>query len=554
MKNGERHTSPKFATKVIKKGRKTSKSASKFIIYCVGIPFLGLSDALFVSFLYLCIAYSNAMELKSLVKDTALYGLSSIVGRFLNYLLVPLYTIKITAESGGYGVVTNVYAYTALLMVLLTFGMETTLFRFSTKEGEDPRKVYGTVLRLVTGVAVTFAVLCLVFNAPISVWMGYADHPEYIACMTTIVSLDAVQSIMFARLRQQQRAVKFVTLKLAFIVLNILLNLFIFLVAPVIHASHPEWMGWYDPQYSVGYIFIINLICTASVTLGFIPELKGLTYGFDSQLARRMLRYAMPILILGIAGILNQVADKITYLFIMPGTEGEVQLGIYGACSKIAMIMAILLQAFRYAYEPFVFNQSRDKKNSDAMYAATMKYFVIFTLLAFLVVVFYMDFFKLLVGRTYWEGLRVVPIVMMAEIFMGIYFNLSFWYKLTDKTYWGAIMSVVACAVLLAVNVIFVPRYGYIACAWGGVAGYGTAMLLSYFIGQHYHPIGYDVKGILLYFAIALALFGVSQLWPMDNQWLRMVANTALLLFFIVYIIKHDLPLNQIPIVKRFVK
>jgi len=554
MKNGERHTSPKFATKVIKKGRKTSKSASKFIIYCVGIPFLGLSDALFVSFLYLCIAYSNAMELKSLVKDTALYGLSSIVGRFLNYLLVPLYTIKITAESGGYGVVTNVYAYTALLMVLLTFGMETTLFRFSTKEGEDPRKVYGTVLRLVTGVAVTFAVLCLVFNAPISAWMGYADHPEYIACMTTIVSLDAVQSIMFARLRQQQRAVKFVTLKLAFIVLNILLNLFIFLVAPVIHASHPERMGWYDPQYSVGYIFIINLICTASVTLGFIPELKGLTYGFDNQLARRMLRYAMPILILGIAGILNQVADKITYLFIMPGTEGEVQLGIYGACSKIAMIMAILLQAFRYAYEPFVFNQSRDKKNSDVMYASTMKYFVIFTLLAFLVVVFYMDLFKLLVGRTYWEGLRVVPIVMMAEIFMGIYFNLSFWYKLTDKTYWGAIMSVVACAVLLAVNVIFVPRYGYIACAWGGVAGYGTAMLLSYFIGQHYHPIGYDVKGILLYFAIALALFGVSQLWPMDNQWLRMVANTALLLFFIVYIIKHDLPLNQIPIVKRFVK
>lgn len=494
------------------------------------------------------------MELKSLVKDTALYGLSSIVGRFLNYLLVPLYTIKITAESGGYGVVTNVYAYTALLMVLLTFGMETTLFRFSTKEGEDPRKVYGTVLRLVMGVAATFAVLCLAFNAPISAWMGYADHPEYIACMTTIVSIDAVQAIMYAHLRQQQRPVKFVTLKLTFIVLNILLNLFIFLVAPVLHASYPEWMGWYDPQYSVGYIFIINLICTASVTLGFIPELKGLAYGFDSQLACRMLRYAMPILILGIAGILNQVADKITYLFIMPGAEGEVQLGIYGACSKIAMIMAILLQAFRYAYEPFVFNQSRDKKNSDAIYAATMKYFVIFTLLAFLVVVFYMDLFKLLVGHTYWEGLRVVPIVMMAEIFMGIYFNLSFWYKLTDKTYWGAIMSIIACVVLLAVNIIFVPRYGYIACAWGGVAGYGTAMLLSYFIGQHYHPIGYDVKGILLYFAIALALFTMSQLWPMNNQWLRMIANTALLVLFIVYIIKHDLPLNQIPFVKRFVK
>jgi len=347
--------------------------------------------------------------------------------------------------------------------------------------------------------------------------------------------------------------VKFVTLKLTFIVLNILLNLFIFLVAPVIHASHPEWIGWYDPQYSVGYIFIVNLICTASVTLGFIPELKGLAYGFDRQLARRMLRYAMPILILGIAGILNQVADKITYLFIMPGTEGEVQLGIYGACSKIAMIMAILLQAFRYAYEPFVFNQSRNKEDNNHMYAATMKYFVIFTLLAFLVVVFYIDLFKLLVGRTYWEGLCVVPIVMMAEIFMGIYFNLSFWYKLTDKTYWGAIMSIIACMVLLAVNFIFVPHYGYVACAWGGVAGYGTAMLLSYFIGQHYHPIRYDVKGIIIYFVLALGLYGISQLLPIGNQWLRMGANTLLLMLFVVYIIKHDLPLKQIPFVKRFV-
>ena len=490
-------------------------------------------------------------ELKSLLKDTAIYGISSIVGRFLNYLLVPLYTIKITAESGGYGVVTNVYAYTALLLTLLTFGMETTLFRFSTKEGEDPHKVYGTVLWLVTSVAVAFAALSLVFNAPISALMGYADHPEYIGCMTTIVAFDAVQSIMFARLRQQGRPLKFMALKMSFIITNIALNLFIFLAAPALLASHPEWMGWYNPEYSVGYIFIVNLICTASVTLGFIPELRGLTYGFDRQLARRMLRYALPILVLGIAGILNQVADKITYLFIMPGTEGEVQLGIYGACVKIAMIMALLLQAFRYAYEPFVFNQSRNK-DQDTMCAVTMKYFVIFTLLAFLAVAFYMDIFKFLVGPTYWEGLRVVPIVMMAEIFMGIYFNLSFWYKLEDKTYWGAIMSVIACAVLLTVNILFVPRYGYVACAWGGVAGYGTAMLLSYFIGQHYHPIRYDVKGIITYFALALALFAASQMLPIENQWLRMGANTLLLALFVAYIIKRDLPLRQTPFIGKF--
>lgn len=490
-------------------------------------------------------------ELKSLVKDTALYGISSIVGRFLNYLLVPLYTIKITAENGGYGVVTNVYAYTALLLTLLTFGMETTLFRFSTKEGEDSDKVYSTVLWLVTGVAIVFALLCLVFNTSISSVMGYADHPEYIACMTTTVAIDAVQSIMFAHLRQKGRPLKFVTLKMSFIISNIALNLFIFLVAPLLQTAHPEWMTWYNPEYNVGYIFIVNLICTASVTFGFIPELKGLLMGFDYRLARRMLRYAMPILVLGIAGILNQVADKITYLFIMPGIEGEVQLGIYGACAKIAMIMAILLQAFRYAYEPFIFNQSRDK-NKDSLCAVTMKYFIIFTLLAFLVVVLYIDIFKYLVGSTYWEGLRVVPIVMMAEIFMGIYFNLSFWYKLNDKTYWGAIMSVIACAVLLAVNIIFVPRFGYIACAWGGVAGYGTAMLLSYFIGQHYHPIHYDIKSILIYFGLALVLFGVSQILPISNQWLSMGANTVLLGIFIVYIIKRDLPLRQLPFIGKY--
>ena len=493
------------------------------------------------------------MELKTLVKDTAIYGLSSIVGRFLNYLLVPLHTTKIVAESGGYGVVSNVYAYTALLMALLTFGMETTFFRFSNKEGEDSRKVYGTTLWLVGGVSILFAVFCLVFNAPLSAFMGYADHPEYIACMTTIVAFDALQSILFARLRGQHRPWKFMALKMSFILASVLLNVFVFLGAPAIYEVHPEWISWYNPDNSVGYIFFINLICTVSVTLGLIPELKGFAYGFDGALARRMLRYALPILVLSIAGILNQVADKITYRFIVPGVEGDVQLGIYGACTKIAMIMALLTQAFRYAYEPFVFGKSRDK-DSREMYAATMKYFIIFTLLAFLAVVFYMDILKYLIGRSYWEGLHVVPIVMMAEIFMGIYFNLSFWYKLTDKTYWGAIMSVIACVVLLAVNIIFVPRYGYVACAWGGLAGYGTAMLLSYFIGHHYYPIQYDMKGIARYFAIALAMFGAFKVMPVENIWVRMVVGTLLLTLFVAYIIKHDLPLKKMPVINRFVK
>ena len=452
------------------------------------------------------------MNLKSLAKDTALYGLSSIVGRFLNYLLVPLYTYYIAAESGGYGIVTNLYAYTALLLALLTFGMETTLFRFCNKDGEDDRMVYSTTLRLVGGVALLFAVLVLGLVRPISGALGYSAHPEYIGCMALIVAQDAFQAIMFSRLRQQGRPVRFVSLKFAFIIPNVILNVVCFILLPkLFHLLPGLEAAWQRFDYGVGFIFFINLICTSAVSFLFLPEIKGIFHGWDGKLAKRMLTYTWPLLLLGIVGILNQVADKILYPWLVPGEEGKVQLGIYGACAKIALIMSVLTQAFRYAYEPIVFNGSRDK-NSPETLSDGMKYFVIFTLLAFLGVMFFLPLLRYLAGSgDYWEGLKVVPVVMMAEIFMGIYFNLSFWYKLTDKTIWGAIMSAVSAAVMIGVNVAFVPRYGYIACAWGGFAGYGTAMLMSYFIGQKKYPIKYELKGILAAFALALALYGASK-------------------------------------------
>ena len=330
------------------------------------------------------------MNLKSLAKDTAIYGLSSIVGRFLNYLLVPVYTRVIMAESGGYGIVTNLYAYTALLLALLTFGMETTLFRFCNKDGEDEKLVYSTILRMVGGVAVLFFALVMLFLQPIAGAMGYAEHPEYIGCMAAIVALDAFQAIMFSRLRQQKRPVKFMMLKFAFIIPNILLNLFIFLVLPKMGAAHPELMQIFVKyNYGVGLVFFANLLCTGLVTFGFVKEMKGITYGFDGSLAKRLLTYSWPLLILSLVGVFNQVADKILYPLVDKSPEGMVQLGIYGACVKIAMIMALLTQAFRYAYEPIVFSGSRDK-NSPETLADGMKYFVIFTLLAFLAVVIYL--------------------------------------------------------------------------------------------------------------------------------------------------------------------
>jgi len=470
-------------------------------------------------------------NMKSLARDTAIYGMSSIIGRFLNYLLVPLYTAKLSAASGGYGIITNIYAYTALLLVILTYGMETTFFRFSNKSEENPNTVYTTTLISVGTTSLLFVLLVLAFLPSIAGWMGYSAHPEYVGVMVVVVALDAFQAIPFARLRNQRRPIKFAALKLLFIFLNIGLNLLYFVVLPALYKTHPGAVGLiYDPTVGVGYAFFINLACTGLVTFFFWNELVKVRYKFDWKLLKRMLSYSWPLLVLGIAGILNQTFDKMMFPKIYQGADAQTQLGIYGAATKIAMIMALITQAFRYAYEPFVFGKSRDKDNRET-YAQAMRYFVIFTLLAFLAVMAYIDILKYIIAPDYWSGLKVVPIVMAAEIMMGIYFNLSFWYKLIDKTIWGAWFSGIGCAVLIGVNLLCVPRWGYMACAWGGFAGYGIAMLLSYVVGQRYYPIPYPLRDLTIYVVLACLLFAAMML-PVENMWLRLAWRTVLLLMF----------------------
>lgn len=477
--------------------------------------------------------------LKSLAKDTAIYGISSIVGRFLNYLLVPIYTISMPASTGGYGVITNMYAITALLLVLLTCGMETGFFRFANKGEDDPIRVYSTTLLTVGAISLSFLAVCLLFLNPIAGVMGYEEHPWYLGMMLIVIAMDAIQAIPFAYLRYKKRPIKFAALKMLFIFASIALNIIYFV---------------FMKGSNVGAAFLINLICTSLVMLCLISELRGFRYTLDRDLMKRMFRYSFPILILGIAGILNQVVDKIIFPFVYPDpVEAAVQLGIYGATSKIAMIMAMFTQAFRFAYEPFVFGKSKEKDNRE-MYAQAMKFFIIFTLLAFLAVMFYLEILRYVIGRDYWEGLKVVPIVMAAEMFMGVYFNLSFWYKLTDETKWGAYFSLTACAIVILMNVFLIPVYGYIACAWAGFTGYAIAMLLSYFVGQKKYPIRYDLKGISGYVLLALVLYAVGEWMPLDNTVLRLLFRTLLLLVFIAYIIKHDLPLKQIPVINRFMK
>ena len=478
-------------------------------------------------------------KLKTLAKDTAIYGLSSIIGRFLNYLLVPLYTAKLSAASGGYGVITNMYAYTALVLVLLTFGMETTYFRFTNKTHEDSNTVYSTTLISVGFVSLVFVSLVFLLLKPLSQLMGYGDHSSYVWVMAVTVAIDAFLCIPFAYLRQQKKAVKFAALKLLNIVVSILLNIIYFAVLD---------------GNDVGYAFYINLVCTVMLAVCLIKEVTCVRYVFDSALLRRMLHYSWPILILGIAGILNQTADKMLFPYFYKGDDMLEQLGIYGACSKIAMIMAMITQAFRFAYEPIVFSGVKDKGQHE-MYAQAMKYFIIFTLLAFLMVVGYIDILKYIVRNSdYWVGLRVVPIVMAAEIMMGVYFNLSFWYKLIDKTIWGAWFSGIGCVVLLAINAIFVPRFGYMACAWGGFAGYGVAMVISYIVGQKYYPINYPMKDIAKYVVLAFVLF-VAMILAHQNlpTWASIGINTLFVLLFLAVVVRNDLPLSSLPVIgKRF--
>ena len=476
-------------------------------------------------------------KLNALMKDTAIYGLSSIVGRFLNYLLVPLYTHYMPRESGDYGVSTNIYAYVALIMVLLTFGMETTLFRFANDEHERPDTVFSTAFATVGALTAIFLAALFGFIGPIADALGYGEHPDYLLMMSAVVAMDALQALPFSFLRFQKRAVRFASLKLLFIALNIGLNLLYFVV-----------LG----KTSVFYVFLINLMCTGFISLLFIPDLCKIHWHFDGALLRRMLSYSWPILILGIAGILNQVADKILFPLVYPdAAEANVQLGVYGSCVKIAMIMAMITQAFRYAYEPIVFAKSKDA-DSREYYASAMKFFLIFTLLAFLCVVGYMPLLQYILGADYREGLGVVPIVMVAEIMMGVYFNLSFWYKLIDKTIYGAVFSLIGCAVLVIVNILFIPRFGYWACAWGGVAGYGTAMVLSYIVGQRKNPIDYPMLDITLYVLLTAILFVGMMLTADLPTWAELLANTAMVMLFVAYVLWRDLPLRSLPVIGKY--
>ncbi|WP_029904591.1 oligosaccharide flippase family protein [Prevotella sp. 10(H)] len=493
--------------------------------------------------------------MKSLAKDTAIYGLSSILGRFLNYCLVPLH-VYIFTNPAEYGKVGYIQGFTALAFVLLTYGMETGFFRFMNKQDENPSKVYSTSLISLGTTSLLFILLCFSFISPIADLMNY-DHKEHIMMMVIVVALDAFMAIPFAYLRYQKRPLRFATLKLSYIFFNIFFNLFFLVICPLVYKNYPDFVlsKYYHPGIGIGYIFLANLISTLAVLILLIPNtMKGLKFRFDNALLRRILRYSFPLLILGIAGVINQTVAQLTYPFLFEDkTQAFHELGVYTACIKITVIITVFTQAFRYAYEPFFFSKNKES-GSTKTYADAMKFFIIFSLLVFLGVMFYLDILKYIVSGNYTEGIIVVPIAMMGEIFFGIYFNLSVWYKLTDKTKYGAYFSILGCVIQVAMNIILVPIYGYIASAWATFVCNLIIMAISYFIGQKYFPIKYDLKNIFLYFALAVIFYAAAMYPQIDNEVLRLAYRTLYLIAFAAIIIKKDLPLSEIPIINKYFK
>ena len=484
---------------------------------------------------------SSNLQMKILAKETAIYGISSIVGKFLNWMLVPLYTYVLQQQS-DYGIVTNLYAWTALLLVILTYGMETGFFRFSNKEGENPQTVYSTSLIALFTTSLLFAVACVLWKNPIALALGYPSHSEFITLLGIVVAMDAFASIPFAYLRYKKRPLQFAALKLLFVFLNIVLNLFFLVLCPKIQ----DWAiisSWYDPNYGVGYVFVANILATAIQTICLIPailegfkgiKIRGLQGVFSWNLLGQMLRYSLPLLVLGVCGIMNQTLDRILFPFFYTGADAQTQLGIYGACFKVAMVMMMFTQAFRYAYEPFVFAKHKDRESVEA-YADAMKYYIIFSYMILLGMIFYLDLLKFIIAPSYWEGLKIVPIVLWTYIFQGVYFNLSFWYKLTDETQWGAYFSLIGVIITFGLQAIFVPRIGYVASAASSTVCFFILMLFSYFVGRKHLSIPYDLRRIGIYTGVVVSIlagyYGLAQLLSM-NAWAKMGIGSVL---FIIY-------------------
>lgn len=485
--------------------------------------------------------------IKKLAGQTAVYGLSSIVGRLLNYLLVPLYTSKyVFKDPSDYGVVSELYAWVAFFMVLLTFGMETAYFKF-LNDRKDKQHVFNNSLLSVILVNGAFLLLLLVFHQPIAEKMLYGEHPEYIVLLGVIVTIDAISALPLAKLRAEEKAKKFALIQLTSIGVNIGLNLFLLLVV----------FDGENPSQAVLFILIANILASLVRPSFLYKDFLQIVFKLDFTLVKAMLRYSFPLALAGFAFIINETIDRILlkHLTVHTYTEeigreaaiklGEAQVGIYSASYKLAMLVTIFLQAYRYAAEPFFFSEAKSKDRNKT-YVKVMNYFVGAVFLCFLGVSLNLDIFKHFIPNpNYWEGLKVVPILLLANVFLGIYINQSIWYKLSGQTKYGAYIAVVGAVFTVALNFIFIPIYGYLACAWVTFLVYGGQMVASYLLGQKHYPIPYNLRKFMLYSLIALGFYCLTALMQIEFGWVQLIVHNFLILVFVSVVWFMERPSKQ---------
>jgi len=464
-------------------------------------------------------------ELSKLANQTFIYGLSSIIGRLLNYLLVPLYTRCFSPSE--YGVVTEIYAYVAFFTIILTYGMETAFFRFSVKE-KNNRNVFSTTLISIIFSSTVFVFLMLLNSQQIASLIGYSNNQEYIVWFSIILALDSISAIIFAKLRKKNQAVKFALVRIINIAVNIICNIYFILI---------KGLG-------IEYIFISNLISSVVMLVCLFPETIRISWKFNFSLWNKMLKYSLPLLIAGLAGVINETLDRALLKQLLPNSKTALyELGLYGGFYKLAMIVTLFVQTFRYAAEPFFFAQSNNK-SSKKVYASIMEYFVMFMSVVFLLITTYYEFFVNFLGPTFHDerGFFVVSILLLANIFLGIYYNLSIWYKLTDKTYFGALFSLVGAVITIVMNLILIPKIGFMGSAITTLACYVVMTITSYFLSKKHYSIPYDLKRLFLYFMLMLILY-IFIFYTSFNIYI----NTLLLVGFLLVLIilqKHKKKIN----------
>ncbi len=481
-------------------------------------------------------------QYKKLAGQTALYGLGTIVPRFLNYVvLTPFYTNIFSVEQ--YGIVTNLYAYVVFLLILLTYGLETGYFRF-TKSEDEPRKVYSTIMSSLFTSTLLFVVIILIFNPSIARVLDYPDRPYLVVLFSMVVAIDAFSAVPFAKLRFEEKAKKFGYLKIFNVVVNLFFNFLFYIAFPHFYgqAGFEFLSAVYDPSLGVAYVFLSNLLASFFTLLLLLPELKISVGLVDTGLLKRILKYSMPLLVVGMAGTINEVADKELIKQLVPDDEQPMrQLGIYGANYKLGMLMTIFIQMFRYAAEPFYFSKMKDYDARD-VYARVMRYFFLFGLLIFLVVMLYLDIFKWFIAEKHHVGLHIVPIILIANLFLGVNYNLSIWYKLSNLTRYGAVISLMGAGVTLLMNFLLVPVYGYEGAAWATLICYFSMMVVSYFMGRAHYRIPYSVGSIFLYAVIALGIYFATQWIHYPGTFLKYLINSLFLLAFIgVIFVKENI-------------